>query len=231
MKEFSYLNYHTEYSCEGTVNIGMNVHACFSYVWNSQHMNNEYSIVLYTNLDYVAEKRQNNYCPFTIKQIRNYINLLKSVFPINFSISSEENRVIIKLKIDGLGIYHKYALTWIRYLYEFPYNFILMDSYKLKSERMFMFTSIANLFNIVASAYEIDPLHSITEGRLKFPLTIKELRNRLNAVNSLNLIYISSDKRGFHIDYSEIENIEYWCDENYVFRRNVYLNNYELLKN
>lgn len=55
MKEFKYLDYHTEYSCEGDLVKRMAKEACFGYVFNriDTGHNVKYRIILYSGTEFL----------------------------------------------------------------------------------------------------------------------------------------------------------------------------------
>ena len=147
MKEFKFLDYCTEYSCEGSLERAMDVRACFGYVFGAVKNNSsvKYQVVLYMGTRYSAEQHQSNACIFTKQEVRNHLKLLKSLYPLQYSVRDygDKNgykRLLVTLNIENTpATFHKYALTWLRYLYEFPYNVLLRGSYTLKNERTFRF--------------------------------------------------------------------------------------------
>lgn len=197
-----------------------------------------YTIKVYKE-DTLKGSSSSNMCYFTRKQIKNHLNQLKDLFSIKSSVIDSKDKkkphFIVRLELTNLpGMYHKYALTWLRYLYEYPYNVIALDAYKLKKCPEFRFESIANLFNLVASCYceYVGPGHSITGSSSVGFLRRKELLSRLNKANQLNDLYPKLNRNVHHIP-SKIENferkdIEYWSDKFFEEQRKpVYLRVYE----
>ena len=145
MQEFKYLGYHTEFSCSGDINYNMQVCACFARAFG--RLNRDDTSVHYVIKVYKGDTMRgkgSNMCFFGERQIKNHLNQLKGLFPIKFKVrdSGDEKKphFIVELYLKNLpGTYHKYALTWTRYLYEYPYNMILMDAYRLKEDPVFRF--------------------------------------------------------------------------------------------
>ena len=167
MRDFQFLCYHTEYSCKGAIGKKMGVSACFSRVFNAidgENISEDYEIILYKGTKLAKEKNKSNSCLFTKKQISNHLKQAQRIYPFNFRITEVTNwgdgynvfKVHLKL-IQAPGTFHKYLLTWLRYMYEYPYNVILYDAYKLKKDPCFRFTSISDLFNLVLGCFSESP--------------------------------------------------------------------------
>lgn len=224
MKEFRYLGYHTVFSCDGDVNVKMNSYACFApafkYLGNIKKSSVHYIIKIYKG---TALQRRNlsNMCFFDRKHIKNHINQLKDLFSIESKVydgvDTEFPYFVVELDIkNASGLCHKYALTWVRYLYEYPYNMILGDAYRLKEDPLFRFESIANLFNLISRCVPVyvGDGHGVVGNSGVGFLKRRELSARLNKEAKLNSIYTRinivrteiPDEIGQYTSYD----IEYW---------------------
>lgn len=243
MREFDFLDYCTEYSSEGSINKEMNREACFGKIFRNvnSHSSVKYKIILYSGVEFAKTYRMSNACIFSKQEIRNHLKLLKSLYPIHYSVRDDKGeskfkRFIVTLRIENTpSAFHKYALTWIRYLYEFPYNMILRDAYYLKKESIFRFESIANLFNVVLSGYCSTPreIHQIPTNSIVERMKIAEVKNRLKSVIALNNIYNKVDEKSIYIPTKiqnfSIKDIEYW-DNGFEDRKPVYIEIYKKQK-
>lgn len=239
MEEFNYLSYHTRYSSEGDVPVRLGNYACFSSIFSSGNntIKNSYEIVLYTDIDNAKENHNNNYCPFSEKLINRHIHLLTYLFPIKWKILTKDNSIILSVELEGAKMYHMYALTWIRYLYEFPYNMILMDAYNLKGNKLFTFTSIETLFNLISESYRdyFEELHALYPAKVHIPIKIKQLREKLKKVYSLHYIFNDMNcgcGQEVCIPNHSPYDVEFWSNEFYSIRETCYINNYlNIIKN
>lgn len=202
----------------------MEVRPCFGYVFGAVKNNSsvKYQIVLYLGTRYSAEKHKSNACIFTKQEVRNHLKLLKSLYPLQYSVRDYGDkdgykRLLVTLNIENTpATFHKYALTWLRYLYEFPYNVLLRDAYTLKKERTFRFESIANLFNLTLSCYCRNPreIHQIPTNSIIQRLKLADIKRRINQVDLLNNIYEKGDRKALQIPEKiqgfSVEDIEYW---------------------
>lgn len=244
MKEFDYLSYHTEFSCSGDINLKMKTRVCFAEAFRQlggKKISVVYTIKVYKE-DTLRKSNGSNMCYFTRKQIKNHLDQLKDLFPIKSSVTDskdeEKPHFIVKLELTDLpGMYHKYALTWLRYLYEYPYNVVALDAYRLKKSPEFRFESIANLFNLIASCccVWVGGGHSVVDNDPVGFLRRKELLAHLGRVQILNSLYPELRKKRTTIP-EEIEkfkprDIEYWSDKFFEEQRKpVYLGAYKRFK-
>lgn len=242
MKEFRFVNYYTEFSCSGDIELKMASCACFARAFMYLQEGNKsvcYIIKVYKG-DTLKQKGLSNMCFFSERQIKNHLNQLKDLFPLKFKVydscNEKEPHFIIELDLkDVPGMYHRYALTWTRYLYEFPYNMILMDAYKLKEDLYFRFESTANLFNLIASCsdFGVGGGHGVTCGSRVGFLMRRELVAQLNQVDRLNSIYPVdrkvSKKYPNSVGKFDFTDIEYWQDVRLFeqVRKPIYVEEYK----
>lgn len=244
MKEFKYLDYHTEYSCDGDLNKHMASEACFSYVFGHVHDNDhvKYKIILYKGIEFSKNNHRSNACLFGKKEIRNHLALLKSLYPFHYKVldckkeGKKYDRIEVFLELDNVpATFHKYILTWLRYTYEFPYNVILKDAYALKKDSEFRFESIANLFNLVMGCYCNNPreIHQIPLNVVSVPMKLSEVREKIQKVGILNDIYeklkAKKDTIPKTIGKYTISDIEYW-ENGFEVRKPIYMKVYKEIK-
>ena len=194
MNEFSYLNYYTVYraSIERGNEIVRNNAACFrdclnkeEYRYSSRIYNGTYELTIFKEKSMLSQQR-NNACFLTKKQLNDHVKKCNNLID-SFEYSIEDNRsdrFIVKLKVRGTNLQHRYVLNWVRYAYEFPANMILLDA--VKAVNQFPFKSIATLVGVFATTLNPDGNggfygeQQITKGR-NFPkqMTNKQLKERL----------------------------------------------------
>lgn len=247
MKDFQFLDYHTEYSCKGAFKKDMDVEACFSFVFrhtDEENVSEEYEVILYKGTDFSREKHNSNSCLFTKKQIRNHLRQAQGIYPFDFYITEVTNwgdgyNVFkVRLKLTNVpGTFHKYLLTWLRYMYEYPYNVILYDAYKLKKDPCFRFTSMSDLFNLVLGCFNENPgdIHQIARNQVSKTMLKRDIREKLQNIRRLNDVYDELKNKG---DNNQIPNedgdlttsdFEFWESDDIFERRRkpVYMNVYK----
>ena len=251
MNDFQFLDYHTEYSCKGTLEKEMDVEACFSFVFNQideGNVSEEYEVILYKGTAFSREHHNSNSCLFTKKQIRNHLKQAQGIYPFDFHITEAAkwrggySVFKIHLKLTNVpSTFHKYLLTWLRYMYEYPYNVILYDAYKLKKDPCFRFTSMSDLFNLVLSCFNENPaaIHQIAGNQVSKTMLKRDIREKLQNIQMLNNIYVKLKNK---VKINQIPNgdgnltttdFEFWESDDIFERRRkpVYMNVYkEIIK-
>jgi len=234
--QFKYLNYTTIYSAKSdTINIKRGVYSCFADLRRKvDHVENLKVEIIVLKSEELVNKQYDNYCFLDKKDINNFINSVKFINPFTFKVVSGTYKIqnndhpcykitLFFKEIDKLPLL--FILTWVRYLYEFPFNVEMLDLIRLRKEGLFRGFSNVNLMGIIQSY--MSPyygLHSIYNGMIVPFKNVRELKNRFSEVNSLNGIF---EHQNFHEDsyLKEITDSEFWLsDKKYNKRKEVYLN-------
>lgn len=254
-KNFLMLNFCTEYSSEGNTNKNMCQNSCFSTIFYSENngivQKNKYTLKLYKMGDWLNKKRQNNACLADRTGIVHHLKILQSVFKFSYHLKEYEDHFVLTMTLEGDLIYHKYMLTWVRYLYEYPFNVFLTDAWKLKNVPEFKFESVINLFNLVGATSGIDQhgtgIHAIgNTAWFKYLMTTKEIQNRLKELEGgksrINDIFPvigdrweDNKKEGVVTlgeDNNSLHSSDYWeSEEEFNKRVELYKTNYKIIKN
>ena len=238
---FDYLNYSTIYQASGDLvfeNKNLEGEACFSYIFNNVRNNKKqhiiYSIYISTDPSFIQENHENNLCILTEEQIIFHISYLRFISSFKYRITKkfidDYSGFRIDLDLNAIGIVHKMFLTWIRYLYEYPYSLVLYDSFKLREEKRFLEKSnYLNIVNFVTTFYSNDWIHQIPKSNRNIPefMTRKSFKNRLMKCDFLNDILKNSNiKIEQFKEYDEIDNFF----EDFDNRKNKYIENLNKLK-
>ena len=80
MDDFKFLNYHTEYGCEGTINKKFGKEACFGKIFRCDldYLDEKYLIRLYKK-DFILKVQENNSCFVGIKEIERHLKMISSL--------------------------------------------------------------------------------------------------------------------------------------------------------
>lgn len=244
MNDFKFIDYCTKYSASGDIKIPLSVESCFRSAFNRYTSTKtvNYEIFMYRGLNEENKGKLSNACFLDPRTVYNHINLLKALCDFKFKVECSDNHYRILVTVDKLSSgMNKYILTWIRYMYEFPYNVLLLDTYRLKKNPIFKFQSIANIFNITLKCYcqYVRSVHQVPDDsdRVCELLTNKQLKEKINSHCSLNDIYGTRRFRAWKIpEESKIvkcscTDIEYWIDDELFLkeRENIYLSTYKKL--
>lgn len=254
MKEFAYLNYHTVYKCTGNCineDTGPDGDYCFRRIFHDRYnltgrndIKEKYIITTYKGLWKTSdhEGKKNNACLFSKDEIKKHLEFVSSnIFPFKYDIeeiktNNGRNKYKINLDIEGNFLYHKFILTWARYIYEYPTNMLMKDAYRLAKCPEFRFINIFDLYNIVSGCYSKDNYKSDQTlswgGRM---MSYKELRAQLSDLESsggesgvLSRIYgdrhVSRENRLEFSNKKEYHDIEYWeSPSEFEYRKSKYL--------
>lgn len=153
-----YANLHTVFKSTGVKAQSLGARACFGKVlkYTSGVMHNTYTIITFKSLIY----QRNNLCIYTKEEIEKYLNYIAGFIPFKFSVTEfernneaeqllKEAHFEIFVDIDGPHIKHVFILTLIRYLYEAPYKYILLEAFRMKSIPEFSKINLLNLYNVI----------------------------------------------------------------------------------
>lgn len=238
---FKYLNFDTIYQASGDLffeNKNLVGEACFSYIFrnviNNKKQHIIYSIYISTDPGYMQDYKANNLCILTEEQIKFHITYLRFISSFKYKITKKfidyYSGFRIDLDLNAIGAVHKMFLTWIRYLYEYPYSLVLYDSFKLREEKRFLEKSnYLNIVNFVTTFYSNDYIHQIPRHTIKIPkfITRKSFKDKLMKCNYLNDILEYSDIKAERFDkYYEIDDFIKDFDN----RKNKYIENLNKLK-
>lgn len=100
-----------------------------------------------------------NYCSLEKPQILKLLRYMRRVFDIKINFAETEENYIFKLKVVGKPIKHKFILTFCRVFYEFPYNEIAKDVFRIREKGTVRGINYANksfleLYNTVCAVYQ-----------------------------------------------------------------------------
>lgn len=238
---FEYLSYSTIYQASGDLvfeNKDLEGQACFSYIFRNVRNNKKqhiiYSIYISTDPSFIQDNRESNLCILTEEQIRFHMSYLRFISSFKYKITKKfidnYSGFRIDLDLNAIGNVHKMFLTWIRYLYEYPYNLVLYDSFKLREEKRFIEKSnYLNIVNFVTTFYSNDWIHQIPKSHHNIPefITRKSFKDRLMKCDHLNDILKNSNIQiALFTEYDEIDDFIKDFDN----RKNKYIETLNKLK-
>lgn len=248
VNKLSYLNYSTVYSAKGDIPIRLSSYACFGSILNRglSLTKEHYEIYVVTDPKNALVYRRGHLCLLSEKGVKKHLMLARRLFPFSYTVepSKFEEMDAFKITIDlnADKFYHRYLLTWVRYLWEFPFNLILNDALHMKHNYLNR-ESITNLFVLCANCYSDSPAayssgHSIScqEAQL---LKEQELKARIKEFATpayrkcINDIYpYKYNPNRFKIDTNgNGRYLDYWLDPaTFEERAKVYLKEYQKLK-
>jgi hypothetical protein len=178
-------------------------------------------------------------CLITRKELVSLLNSFKNVFTIKYKITDSEMdeydayEVNIKFKTKKYYVV-LFILTVLRYSYEFPYNVILRDAFKLTKLSEFKWMNLISLCNLVQSCTFNDwdgrTLHGLLERNNACNKTKKSIHHTISRVRRIHRIFKPGKIEGPLHDKAR-NTLEYWTDEKQFERRlEVYKKNLKNFK-
>lgn len=134
--------------------------ACFSEVFRQYYDRNqevfESTYTLRCRKDFTEES--GNFCVLTKPEIRKILQYMRKTFKISVYLTETDSNYVFTFKIIGKPIKHKFVLTFSRVFFEFPYNELARDVFRLRELDNFCGISVAHksfleLFQLVSSSY------------------------------------------------------------------------------
>lgn len=172
---------------------------------------------------------------FNENEILQHVNVLTQLIPnLRFSVTAgklpifgeKHDCYVISLDINGKKIIHKFVLTWVRYLYEFPYNIILKEAYRLQNyDKPFNKYSIFNLFMLCSTAFPEMPGIGHSFNHSGYFLSNKTIKERLGMCTDLNDIYTPVSYEAYDtysLKFSReipYHDTDYWDDRDNFIKR------------
>ena len=244
-------NYYTCYSCKcknPIIDYNSDGNACFRAVFDKVQNDVEYKIrICYDPA--ILLKHKSNYCPLSKEYIVKWLDYLCSICEGRYEI--DECTLLVRRNSledpieypfhevhfwlnNENNIMHKFVLTGIRFLYEYPFNVFIQDVFRLRCIEKFKDESLLNLFNLIHQSMKYYKSkygfgHSFS-GCAKL-IDDDTLKQRIIKAYRLNDIYPATEYYDKITCFEEDNLLDYWEDEN-KFKENrlpYYEHNYELL--
>ena len=152
-----------------------------------------YEIVLITTDDYAARQNGRNECFMSKHELENYLRRIASIKQFKYVVRTTTwcNYPCYKINLNITGTKKEitFVLQCIKRTYEYPYNFYLLEAYRMQACPAFKFDSILNLYNCTASLFMrnryTDHSFSINAKFEKY----KTLRERLPEIRMVSDLY------------------------------------------
>lgn len=240
MDRFKFLNFHTRYECKGDLKLELGNYACFSDVFHldNDHPHNQYTIHVYKGMTLI-ETGLSNGCFLELRYIYKHISVLKHITKFKYSITEAVDKQLnpyysIDIDLNAPLLIHKFVLTWIRALYEFPYCIYLPEVYKLKQEFEFKYINVFNILNLIsATYYRGDSIHMfLWPGYIPNILKYNGIRTKINKLidenpsGNLSSIFDSDEENIASIDIQE----DFMDNKGFNDRKKIYLDLYKKIK-
>lgn len=223
IESFNYLNYSCKYKYkienEPLIDYSnTNTNICFYKLFDklspdiikkNTFIKMDLSIYINKNDKLFIQDRYNNICIFTKREIKYFLNVLKSIYNIEYELLDyidENNNELyeIKFNINNTPFQIKTICTYIRYLFEAPYNIILREAINIKQQkikglyRLNLIELIIIIHNLYASPEDDHSLFKIFEKQDSNIIFIE-------SKNNLRNIFLDNDKNFVNTTFCNVE--------------------------
>lgn len=162
------------------------------------------------------------------RQMNKWMDLIASVYPFTYKIHKttlyEEPAYRVHINIKGNYVQILFVLTAIRYFYEYPFNVLLYDAFKLKKLDKFKKYDLINLCSYVIHCIFNDRIfnsdHSLTRNPKYTPLSIMQ-KKILYASCVHDVIYRQTEFKYIYNFDKRIFTSEFW-EKGFVSRLEIY---------
>lgn len=244
--DFQYTNLCTYYSCkceQKKIDLEKHNMVCFSEVFGKVCGNAEYNIYVCKD-PAILLNRRNNYCLLSQDDIIQWLECIREIVDMEYSITEDKALIDTAKQYDcyNIGVIvnndnnmcHKFVLTTVRYLYEWPFNVVLKDVLRLVDIEQFKDETLINLHNMVFSSTYIGRHmgygHSLTRCYAKL-MSNDDIKESFKTNSWINDIFKTSFYANQMTSISKNYMLDYWeSDEKFNKERlPIYIHNYDLL--
>jgi hypothetical protein len=230
-KNYRFSDYHTLASINKRF---PEARVCFAEITNRNKVFDVVYLYIAKDKDFGFPKKLRHNLTLNLNELRKLIKLTKVYYPFKYKITSITHNKIeyynIRLKFEKFNDRSiLFVLTALRYSYEFPFNVICKDTFKLMKDPHFKSRGFFNICNFIFRLFFNNSertVHSLCDTDVlytKKSLVIERLK-KIDRVHSLF-------NYGYREKLNEIEefnlekyNQEFW-DNNFSERYNIYINN------
>ena len=134
--------------------------ACFAAVFRQFYGRNdmvfEGTYKLRCRKEFVRES--GNFCALTKEEILKILRYMRRVFDMKARMVETKDNYVFTFRIVGKPIKHKFILTFSRVFYEFPYNELARDVFRLRAKGIvdgidYSHKSFLELYHVITASY------------------------------------------------------------------------------
>ena len=182
------------------------------------------------------EERSGNFCVLDKSEVLRVLRYMRDSLNVDISMEDTPDNYIFHMNIEGKPIKHKFALTFLRVFYEFPYNEFAKEAFRLRDNNLIpglKHMSFLKIFFIICTSFQQHDHggHSLFSRRPRY-LSIKILRQAYEEGRDR----VQDVYNGESIKYKQIKCS--WSDFHRIDweasiedRLKIYSDNFKLLRN
>lgn len=185
-------------------------------------------------------KRSGNYCPLNKKEILKLVRYMREKLDVKVSFQEDKQNYIFIITVEGKPIKHKFALTFARVFFEFPYSEMAKETLRLRDVGIidgvnFTHQNFLKVFHMVHMTYKgdwgyghslfVDPCRKITTRTMR--QAFEEGRARVQQV------YVGSERALFYKKFNKLR-LEYHGEDwesKFEKKLTKYSDNFKLMTN
>lgn len=250
IRDYNYFGFRPQYSCKlyqdevlvKTISYLAGEEPCFRAVfYYFGTMNEVYKGIYKLQCNKKFSDGSGNYCSLNKKHIMKIIRYMRNSLDVNIKLTDTPKQYIFDIEIIGKPIKHKWILTFCRVFYEWPYNEMAVDVFRIREAKTLSGIDITHksfleLYNLTISAYKcyVGAEQSLFIN-LGVDLSGKELKRKFNTnISRVQFVcnFNESDKLYSLLEkHSAYSYIKEDLEKTFPKRLELYSKNYEIIKN
>lgn len=244
-RDYTYYSYRPDYGFElykGDKLVDSSKHvehaACFARVF--RELEREANNIEYTGTYTVRCRKEfvkgsGNFCVVDKSEIRRILRYMRDSLEVEISMEDTPENYVFHMKVEGKPIKHKFALTFLRVFYEFPYNEFAKEAFRLRDTiPSLKHVSFLKIYYIVVMSFRDHDHggHSLFSNRTRnlsinrLKEAYKEGRDRVQQVYTCRR---NIDYDRIVVNYGEFHRLDW--EEGIEDRFKIYSDNFKKLRN
>lgn len=212
--------------------------ACFARVFRDLEAdanNLEYTGIYTVRCRKEFVKGSGNFCVVNKSEIRRILRYMRDSLEVEISMEDTPENYVFHMKVEGKPIKHKFALTFLRVFYEFPYNEFAKEAFRLRDTiPSLKHVSFLKIYYIVVMSFRDHDHggHSLFSNRTRnlsinrLKEAYKEGRDRVQQVYTCRR---NIDYDRIVVNYGEFHRYDW--EEGIEDRFKIYSDNFKKLRN
>ena len=181
------------------------------------------------------EKGSGNFCVVNKSEIRRILRYMRDSLDVEISLEDTPENYVFHMKVEGKPIKHKFALTFLRVFYEFPYNEWAKEAFRLRDTiPELKHVSFLKIYYIVVMTFRDHDHggHSLFSNRTR-NLSINRLRQAYKeGKNRVQQVYTCRTNVGYdkiECGWGDFHKLDW--EEGIEDRFKIYSDNFKKLRN
>ena len=246
VRDYTYYSYRPDYGFElykedKLVDFAKQVEGavCFARVFRDLDQKSctlEYKGIYTVKCRKKFEEKSGNFCALNKSEVLRVLRYMRDSLNVDISMEDTPDNYVFHMNIEGKSIKHKFALTFLRVFYEFPYNEFAKEAFRLRDNDLIpglKHMSFLKIFFIICTSFqEFDHGGHSLFWRRPRNLSIKILRQAYEeGRNRVQDVYNGKSINYKRVYYSWAEFHRLDWEASVEDRLKIYSDNFKLLRN